>query len=429
MVATTKEDDVDLAAEFFQEFLNIFDSKAVERVSNDIKKISKGVSDAVGNVSDKIEMEAIMEFSEEVAMGTKEMWEENVDVGIMKEQATHSYNYFMAHKDDYMRDGKKIVDTQMKYTISAIETYFKKLARNAQKRLLNSGDESRDGNAEAELPIIGVRDDCEPGDDDSTVNDRQADKYDTLNKALSVRPPLFGGKTAKKPPSPEGSSRRPLTVELEEVTKPTDDESKCSIDRSVAESIAESLTEKPLVVVDYEKNKTKLYSLIEKQNWDGVMDRLDTNPEEASVWVCRYRKHNATKILWKMLPIHKVCYPKTTNDADGKMIRCGIRAKICVVEKLLQVYPDGANMVDDVNMTPLHLACRNSASSVVLTCLLDKAPKAMDIKDYKGRTPLQVVESSVTTLNKQRIVSLLKEHKRKQMNFAYWKENQDEVQV
>ncbi len=422
MVQASKEDDVDLAAEFFQEFLNMFDSKAVERVSEDIKKISKGVSDTVGTVSDKIDMPAIMKFSEEVAMGTKELWEENVDVSIMKEQATHSYKYFMEHKDDYMRDGKQIMDTHLKYTMSAVEFYFKKLAKTAQKKLLNNGNESRDSSAEAELPVIGVRDDCEPGDDDSTVNDRYAERYENFNKAMNAKPSSFASRNEK--PSPEGSSRRSVTVEPVEATQPADNESKCSVDGTMVESISE----KPLVVVDYEKNKTKLYSLIEKQNWDEVMERLDTHPEEASIWVCRYKKHNATKILWKMLPIHKVCYPKTTNDADGKTIRCGIRGKICVVEKLLQVYPDGANMVDDVNMTPLHLACRNSASSVVLTCLLDKAPNSMDIKDYKGRTPLQVVESSATTLNKQRIVSLLKEHKRKQMNFAYWKENQDEIQ-
>jgi hypothetical protein len=40
-----------------------------------------------------------------------------------------------------------------------------------------------------------------------------------------------------------------------------------------------------------------------------------------------------------------------TTDADGNSIRCGIRAKIYVVEELLKVYPAAVLARDDQGMT------------------------------------------------------------------------------
>jgi hypothetical protein len=101
--------------------------------------------------------------------------------------------------------------------------------------------------------------------------------------------------------------------------------------------------------VDY-KNKTMLFNLIEKKKWDRVVERMRTNPEEASIWVSR--SDDATgKLQWRLLPLHSALYPVETTDADGNSIRCGIRAKIYVVEELLKVYPAAVLARDDQGMT------------------------------------------------------------------------------
>ena len=93
-----------------------------------------------------------------------------------------------------------------------------------------------------------------------------------------------------------------------------------------------------------------LFNLIEKKKWDRVVERMRTNPEEASIWVSR--SDDATgKLQWRLLPLHSALYPVETTDADGNSIRCGIRAKIYVVEELLKVYPAAVLARDDQGMT------------------------------------------------------------------------------
>jgi len=161
--------------------------------------------------------------------------------------------------------------------------------------------------------------------------------------------------------------------------------------------------------VDYDKNTTELYKLIESKEWKQVLQRLQTNPEEASIWVVRYDTDDRSKVLWKMLPIHAVCYPQTTHGVDGPII-CGIRAENGVIKQLLQVYPDGAKMKDDNDMTPLHLASRNGASLYAIRMLFDAYPMGTQERDYKGRTPLELAEAT-NSLNKERIVAFLIEQK------------------
>ena len=159
--------------------------------------------------------------------------------------------------------------------------------------------------------------------------------------------------------------------------------------------------------VDY-KNKTMLFNLIEKKKWDRVVERMRTNPEEASIWVSR--SDDATgKLQWRLLPLHSALYPVETTDADGNSIRCGIRAKIYVVEELLKVYPAAVLARDDQGMTPLHLASRNSAPVSVITKLLHMYAKGLEVQDNKGRTPLQLVNDS-NTFGKERVLHVLNDY-------------------
>ncbi len=158
--------------------------------------------------------------------------------------------------------------------------------------------------------------------------------------------------------------------------------------------------------VDY-VNKTKLFSYIEKKKWDKVLERLQTNPEEASIWVSRSDLATG-KLQWRLLPLHSALYPVFATDENGMKIRSGIRAKIYVIEKLLKVYPAAVMARCDRGMTPLHLASRNSAPIIVITKLLQMYPKGLEVEDNKGRTPIQVVNDS-NTFGKDRILHALKD--------------------
>lgn len=111
-------------------------------------------------------------------------------------------------------------------------------------------------------------------------------------------------------------------------------------------------------------HKTQLYKLIEKENWNLVMQRLQSNPEEASSWLCVHAENGIdTK---RMLPIHAACLPTYTYDIDGKRIICGTKAKLSIVQELLKIFPNGAKMKDEKGCLPLHLAASNGASTIIL---------------------------------------------------------------
>ena len=164
--------------------------------------------------------------------------------------------------------------------------------------------------------------------------------------------------------------------------------------------------------VNYDVNKTELYKFIEAKEWDEVLSRLRSNPEEAATWVVRYTENDPDAIMWRLLPLHAACYPEMTYvPSDDKTVRCGIRAKGRVIDALLQVYPKAAKKKDDKLMIPLHLACRNSAPMNVLRSLLHAHPRGINSKDYRARTPLELVEQSKDTLNQGAIVNFLLENK------------------
>jgi ankyrin repeat protein len=177
-------------------------------------------------------------------------------------------------------------------------------------------------------------------------------------------------------------------------------------------------------IVDYEE-KTKLFKYIERKKWDQVMKRLSTHPEEASIWVSR-KNEQTGNITWRLLPLHSALYPVEASDEHGKPIRCGIRAKIHVVEKLLKVYPSAVLARDDQGMTALHLASRNSAPLTILSKLLRMYPKAVEVEDNKGRTPSELVKKS-NTFGKERILNLLSQStNNERMNHEVRKEEDDD---
>ena len=87
-------------------------------------------------------------------------------------------------------------------------------------------------------------------------------------------------------------------------------------------------------------------------------------------------------------------------------MRCGIRAKFNVVEKLIDVYPEGAKMKDDQGMIALHHICKNGGSINAINCILDANRAGIYERDMKGRTPLESTQAYVA-LNKEAIIAHL----------------------
>jgi len=167
--------------------------------------------------------------------------------------------------------------------------------------------------------------------------------------------------------------------------------------------------------VNYDVNKTELYKFIEAKEWDEVLSRLRSNPEEAATWVVRYTENDPDAIMWRLLPLHAACYPEmasvSSEGSEDASVRCGIRAKGRVIDALLKAYPESAEKQDDKLMIPLHHACRNSSPMIVLRSLLHAYPRGINSKDYRARTPLELVEQSKDTLNQGAIVNFLLENK------------------
>eukprot|EP00594_Rhizosolenia_setigera_P019632 CAMPEP_0178964970 /NCGR_PEP_ID=MMETSP0789-20121207/15994_1 /TAXON_ID=3005 /ORGANISM="Rhizosolenia setigera, Strain CCMP 1694" /LENGTH=552 /DNA_ID=CAMNT_0020649847 /DNA_START=169 /DNA_END=1827 /DNA_ORIENTATION=+ len=135
-------------------------------------------------------------------------------------------------------------------------------------------------------------------------------------------------------------------------------------------------------------NPTLLYKLIEGKDWDAAITRVEKAPLEANTWVARYEAGDASKLRWRLLPLHACCI---------------FRAPVALLEALLRAFPDGAQMKDDQGMLPVHLACRNGASKGVVMMLLDAFPESVSLKDRKGRTPLMFTESS-SSQNREAVI-------------------------
>jgi len=144
--------------------------------------------------------------------------------------------------------------------------------------------------------------------------------------------------------------------------------------------------------VDYDVGPTQLYKFIEGKQWDKAINRIESHPEEVKTWVFRRESSNPKKIRWRLLPIHATCI---------------FRSPLAVIEALVSCYSDGAQMKDDQDMLPLHLACRNGASKGVVLTLLYAFPESMTVTDRKGRTPSELVGAS-SSQNREAVIIALK---------------------
>lgn len=140
---------------------------------------------------------------------------------------------------------------------------------------------------------------------------------------------------------------------------------------SVADGSAASLSNKGIVgerEVDYE-NRTILFRLILKKDWDGVATRLNLFPDEASTWIVTKGFNGNLRFL----PLHKAC---VLSPPSG------------IIASLIQAFPGGVTRADQDGWLPLHCACFYAAPTATIEALINADPKAAQKKDDDGRLPL-----------------------------------------
>lgn len=120
--------------------------------------------------------------------------------------------------------------------------------------------------------------------------------------------------------------------------------------------------------VDYE-NRTILFRLILKKDWDGVATRLNLFPDEASTWIVTKGFNGNLRFL----PLHKAC---VLSPPPG------------IIQNLIQAFPTGVTRADQDGWLPLHCACFYSAPPATIEALIRADPKAAQRKDDDGRMPL-----------------------------------------
>lgn len=155
--------------------------------------------------------------------------------------------------------------------------------------------------------------------------------------------------------------------------------------------------------VDYE-NRTILFRLILKKDWEGVSTRLNLFPDEASTWIVTKGFNGNLRFL----PLHKACvlsppqaiivsliqaFPVgvTRTDQDGWLplhCACFYAAPPAAIVALIQADPKAAQKKDDDGRLALHYACLKSAPEQVISQLLGAHVKAALAKDNDGRMPL-----------------------------------------
>ena len=166
-----------------------------------------------------------------------------------------------------------------------------------------------------------------------------------------------------------------------------------------AESVSEKLTKE----VDYE-NRTVLFRLLLKKDWNAAIARAESFPAEASTWIVTKGFNGNLRFL----PLHKACvlqppanviesllsaYPDGSQckDQDGWLpihCACFYGADDSVISELLMANGKGAQSKDDEGRLPLHYACLKGASQDVVDVLLSSFPKGSMSKDDEGRLPI-----------------------------------------
>jgi hypothetical protein len=156
--------------------------------------------------------------------------------------------------------------------------------------------------------------------------------------------------------------------------------------------------EEPIEIYYDAPELTYLYQAIENKAFMAVIDFLESGkPEvrdECRTWITRFDKENGKKIRWSQLPLHAAIV---------------FQAPPKVIELLILNYPMAVRCTDDQSMLPIHIAFRKGSCDVILHALLQEFPASVNIKNRRGRYPLQLA-SHGPAAKKGMIISLFEEN-------------------
>lgn len=140
------------------------------------------------------------------------------------------------------------------------------------------------------------------------------------------------------------------------------------VEENVGEFALDGSKKEKVNEVDYE-NRTILFRLVLKKDWNGACQRCESFPEEASTWIVTKGYHGSLRFL----PLHKACV---------------LSPPMNIVDSLISAYPEGAKSKDQDGWLPIHCACFYGASQTVINALLESNPNGAHNKDDEGRMPL-----------------------------------------
>jgi len=116
---------------------------------------------------------------------------------------------------------------------------------------------------------------------------------------------------------------------------------------------------------------SKLFDAVQQQSWDDVLFNVEIHPNHASRWetVGFDGKHET-----RLLPLH---------------LALKLNAPVIVIEKLLDAYPEAAQMCDAYfQRLPLHIACIAGCPAEVVRLLVTAFLGGAAGRDIFGRVPL-----------------------------------------
>ncbi|KAL7538059.1 hypothetical protein ACHAWF_005981 [Thalassiosira exigua] len=186
------------------------------------------------------------------------------------------------------------------------------------------------------------------------------------------------------------------------------------LDQSAAKGAMDEHGNVPTRCVSFKSNPTILFQFLYDGKWKDALRRLRSHPEEASIWVARYKKKGSVTatergVRWQLLPLHlfialagRSNYSDSTQDAphDEKDEIDALHEKaeeskvppLELLAALLSAYPQATHCTDDKNMIPLHSAIRGNSSLAIIEKLVNSNPSSVYRKDLRGRNAFVLVE-------------------------------------
>jgi len=134
------------------------------------------------------------------------------------------------------------------------------------------------------------------------------------------------------------------------------------------------------LISDFDINCTILYEYILKKDWNNVIRRAISNPEEVHTWVM-YSKEKG-ELCWRHLPLHAALQ---------------LQASCAVIDILLTSYLDSIRACDDRGLIPFQIALNNYCrESDVVKTLLEALEnrKSICVKNSKGQIYLTNYENN-----------------------------------